>query len=708
MKASPATLLFLILISVSLSLAAQETRFFVPREIQQAYEAGTRSRDGKPGPKYWHNTVDYAIEVEVIPAEKKLAGTETAVYYNNSPDALDRLVVRLYHDAFRKANPRAFRVRPDDITEGVEITRLAINGQEYSLEPGQGVSRNGTNMAIRLKENLQPGAKLTMEVSWAQFIPETTVRTGAYDSTSFFIAYWYPQIAVYDDIFGWDELAYDFGTEFYNNLGNFDVKITAPTNFTVLSTGVLQNAEEVLPAEVFQRYQQAKTATETLSLVGQEELEGGYENRSGTWHYKADDVSDFAFCLSDHYYWDAAAQEVDGRNVLISTYYPAEMAENCGEVTANQQKMMKHFSEDVPGIPYPYPEFTTFIADGGGGMEYPMMANNGGPGLGVTVHEMFHTYFPMYVRVNEKRFAWMDEGWADYITDVVINRYFRGEEGFDFGGFANQIQGTLGTISDLPLITSTQFMDFTNYGYASYPLPAFIYAMLHHHLGDETFLKCYREYIRRWAHKSPTPYDFFYTFESVSGQDLSWLWEPWFFSFGTVDMSIESFKKGKLVARKNGVRPVPLTVKVEYEDGSVEEMDAKASVWQKGNTYEMAIPNSKSVKSISVNSGLPDEEPLDNYYPPLSQRYADFSVPEDVMGSYLFNEFPVTAEVSRKDGLLFMEVAAAGFQFYLIPKSKTEFASLDGTINIEFQMEKDKATGLRVQTPDMQLTANKQ
>ncbi|MCB0548356.1 MAG: M1 family metallopeptidase [Phaeodactylibacter sp.] len=708
MRINPITLLFFLFFAGFSTLTAQETRFFVPREIQRAYENGTRSMDGKPGPKYWQNTVDYTIAVEVFPEEKKLAGSETAVYYNNSPDALDRLVVRLYHDAFRKANPRAYRVNPDDITEGVEITRLAINGQEYSMERGQGVSKNGTNTIIRLRESLQPGDKLTLEAEWSQYIPTTTVRTGAYDSTAFFLAYWYPQLAVYDDVFGWDDLTYDFSTEFYNNLGNYDVKITAPKNFTVLSTGVMQNAGEVLPAEVFQRYQQAKGEAETVSLIGPEDLAKGYENQSGTWHYKAENVSDFAFCLSDHYCWDAAAQEVAGNNVFVNSFYPVEMAGNCQQVTANQQKMMKHFSEDVPGIPYPYPEFTTFIADGGGGMEYPMMANNGGPGLGVTVHEMFHTYFPMYVRINEKRFAWMDEGWANYITDVVIGRYFQGKEGFDFGGSASQIQGTLGSISDLPLITSTQFMDFTNYGYASYPLPAFIYAMLHHHLGEETFLKCFREYIRRWAQKSPTPYDFFYTFENVSGQDLSWLWNPWFFAYGSVDMSITSFKKGKLTVTQNGVRPVPLIVKVEYQDGNTEELEAKASVWQQGNTYELAIPNPKSVKSIAVNASLPDAEPLDNYYPPLSQRYADFSVTEDVMGSYQFNEFPVTAEVSRKDGLLFMEVPAAGFQFYLVPNSKTEFTSLDGTINVQFREEDGKVSGLNVKTPDMQLTANKQ
>ncbi|MCB9291205.1 MAG: M1 family metallopeptidase [Lewinellaceae bacterium] len=707
-KPTTYTLLLLFLCATLVQLTAQETRFFVPREIQQAYENGTRSMDGKPGPKYWQNTVDYTIEVEVFPEEKKVAGSETAVYYNNSPDALDRLVVRLYHDAFRKANPRAYRVQPDDITEGVEISRLVINGETYSLERGQGVSKNGTNTTIRLKERLQPGEKLTMKVDWSHYIPETTVRTGAYDSTAFFIAYWYPQIAVYDDVFGWDDLAYDFSTEFYNNLGNFDVKITAPKNFTVLSTGVLQNAKEVLPGEVFQRFQEAKSAAETISVIGPEDLGNGYENLSGAWHYKAENVSDFAFCLSDHYCWDAAAQEVDGRNVFVNSYYPLEMAEKCKEVTANQQKTMKHFSEDVPGIPYPYPEFTTFIADGGGGMEYPMMANNGGPGLGVTVHEMFHTYFPMYVRINEKRFAWMDEGWADYIDNLIIRRYFQGEEGFDFGTYSSQIQGTLGSISDLPLITSTQFMDFTNYGYASYPLPAFIYSVLHHHLGEETFLKCFREYIRRWAQKSPTPYDFFYTFENVSGQDLSWLWKPWFFSFGTVDMSIESFRKGKLTVKKTGVRPVPLIIQIEYEDGSTKEMDLKASIWEMGDTYETEVSNPKSVKSIAVNASLPDKMPLDNYYPPLAERYAGLSIPDGITGSYLFNEFPVTAEVSQKDGLLFMEVAAAGYQFYLVPKSETEFVSLDGEINIQFQMEEGKVSGLNAKTPDMQLTARKQ
>lgn len=152
-----------------------------------------------------------------------------------------------------------------------------------------------------------------------------------------------------------------------------------------------------------------------------------------------------------------------------------------------------------------------------------------GPGRGVTIHEMFHTYFPMYVRVNERRFAWMDEGWANYITQLVTNRYFEENDDPVFVGAKFSMQSVFGTYEDLPLITSSQFMENSKYGYASYALPQFVYATLHHYLGKETFLEAFQTYIRRWAHKSPTPYDFFNTFEVVSGENLDWLWEPWFF-----------------------------------------------------------------------------------------------------------------------------------------------------------------------------------
>lgn len=700
-------LLGLVVMSLTV-LIGQESRFFIPREIKAAYDNGTRSYDGRPGPNYWQNTVDYSIEVEVFPETQSLAGSEMVTYYNNSPDDLSIVVIHLYQDAFRKANPRASRVAEEDITEGVEIKKIKIGDQEVDPSNPQAVNRSGTNMTIRLVQPIPSGEKVKMEFEWAARIPSTTIRGGAYDSTSYFVSYWYPQVAVYDDVFGWDRLSYDFSTEFYNNLGNYDVKITAPKNFTVLSTGVLQNAQEVLPSTVLQNYQKAKTSTETVTVYGPDDLEANLEYLSGTWNYTAEEVSDFAFCLSDHYCWDAANQQVEDRNVLVNSFYPVTIREQAADLTANQQKTMKHFSENVPGIAYPYPEFTTYVESpgrGGGGMEYPMMANNGGPDLGVTVHEMFNTYFPMYVRVNEKRFAWMDEGWADFTTSFVIRRFFEEDEDAPlFGGFSGQVQSNLGTLSDLPLITSTQFMDNSNYGYASYPLPAFLYSVLYDHLGEATFMNCWRTYIRNWAKKSPTPYDFIYTFETVSGQDLSWFWKPWFFNYGDVDVAIDSYKNGKLVVKNMGTRPAPLTVRTKYKDGSTKELKYKASIWNDTKTFKVKLADAKNIEGVAVNYNVPDIELLNNFYPALKDQYGDMKIEEGIYGSYTVVEFPVTVEISKKDEVLFLDLPGTGISSYLMPSGENAFESLDGSFKVNFEKDGDNYTGLKMQLVDFGFT----
>ncbi|MDX1628897.1 MAG: M1 family metallopeptidase [Fulvivirga sp.] len=684
----------LVFIFLSATLLAQENRFYMPKEIKDAYDNGTRSYDGKPGAKYWQNTADYDIDVEVIPSSRELIGSEKVVYHNNSPDELNQIVVRLYHDVFKKGNQRGMSVKDTDINEGVEISNLSINGT--SVDMAENTRRFGTNMLIRLPETLKSGEKLTMEASWKMVIPETTRRTGTYDSTSFFVAYWYPQIAVYDDVFGWDLLSYDFSTEFYNNLGNFDVTIKAPETFTIMATGVLQNAEEVLQPEKLDLYNQAKASDETVTIISAADITGNHQHKSGTWNYKASEVTDFSFCLSDHFIWDGANQQVEDRDVFISTFYNVNVAEQASRLTAAQQKTMKHFSEDMPAIPYPYPEFTTCVMGvGGGGMETPMMANNGQPGLGVTIHEMFHTYFPMYVRINEKRFAWMDEGWANFNTDYVNDRYFQNDTSKVLvSSAASQISGTLGSISDLPLITSTQFMDNSNYGYASYPLPAFLYSVLHHHLGEALFSKCYNTYIKDWAEKSPTPYDFIYTFERVSGQDLSWFWQPWFFRYGYVEVGIESFEKGKLKIKNMGSRPVPLIVNVTYEDGSTWQSDHSASIWNKQKEFVIEIPNYKKVKDIGVNQPVPDLEILNNFYPTLKERYGDFKMAEKYLGEYTINEFPVTVLLAEEEGFVKLFINGAGIDVFLVPENNTTFHDLTDNYHLTLEENEDGKVGL--------------
>jgi hypothetical protein len=681
---------------------AQEDRFFMPREIKQAYENGTRSYDGRPGPNYWQNTADYTIEVEVDPATRELTGSESITYYNNSPDDLNILIIRLYQDNFRKGNQRGSSVRPDDVNDGVEISRLVVG--DSALNVDQSTRRQGTNMIVTLPEAIVSGSSIELEIDWQLVIPQTTIRMGAYDSTSFFVSYWYPQIAVYDDVFGWDGLSHDFSTEFYNELGNFDVRITAPVNFTVIATGALQNPQEIFTSDKLSLYEKATQSEETVTILSKEDATNGYEHKFGTWHFRAGDVTDFSFCLSDHFVWDAAIQKVEDRNVLIHSYYNVSVADRATQLTAIQQKTMKHFSEDMPGVPYPYPEFATCVmAVGGGGMETPMMANNGQPGQGVTIHEMMHTYFPMYVRVNEKRFAWMDEGWANFNTTYLTIKYFQGQElspgNFGSGG----VSGTLGSFSDLPMITSTQFLDNSNYGYASYPLPEFLYGILHHHLGDELFQQCYSTYIRDWAKKSPTPYDFMYTFERVSGQDLSWFWKPWFFGFGDVDVRIGSYNKGKLTVENQGTRPVPILVNAIYDDSTTWTGEYSAKSWEGSGMFKVKIPDHKKLAKFDVNGSLPDANSLDNYYPSLRDRYGDFEIEDRYLGSYSITQFPINVILSEQEGLIHLRVTNAGLESFMEPLSDTKFQSLDGNIICELT-PKDDGVDLRLQLRNFGVT----
>jgi hypothetical protein len=698
------TLLFSVVI-----VNAQETRFFMPKEIQKAYINGTRSYDGKPGQKYWHNTADYAIDVNVNPSEKLISGSEKVTYYNNSPKPMNSLVVRLYYDVYKRGNPRSSSLMEKDISDGVRLSNVKINEKEINVENNQSVRRSGTNIIFQLEKPIKAGKKLTFEVDWEQKIPFSNRRTGVYDSTSCFIAYFYPQIAVYDDIYGWDYMNYILQTEFYNGLANFDVNITMPKNYVVWATGTFQNPDKVLHPSILGKYRKAKESGETIEVVSADDLKKGFSVLDSTWHYKADEVSDFAFAFSDHYQWSAAKQVVDGRDVLVSSAFPTEKEKDFKNLTAVQQKSMKHLSEDVPGVPYPYEAFTTFIGLRGGGMEFPMMANNDGPGTGVTIHEMFHTYFPMYVRVNEKRWAWMDEGWASYTDALIEKKYFNNKVSFSalFAQNKTQIDGFLGSNMDVPLLVNSQNMDQQSYFVTSYPLSATIYTILHHHLGEEVFMKCYRGYINRWAKKSPTPYDFFYTFENISGEDLAWLWKPWFMEFGTADVAIQSIKKNKLIVENLGQKPVPLFVDIMYQDSTTKSISKSANIWSKGNkTVEINLPDYKKITQLSVNKQIPDADNMDNFYPSIEQRYKGAKLSENIFGDYKIRNF--VGSIVKDANIAFFEIAQFNMRIPLYPVSDIKLSSLDDSKSFEFKIDQSgDCTGISVDWDGFVLTGEK-
>jgi len=297
---------------------------------------------------------------------------------------------------------------------------------------------------------------------------------------------------------------------------------------------------------------------------------------------------------------------------LVSTVHPQDTFNYHNHVKLSLDAM-KCLSEDTPGIPYPFEVFTTVISDGWG-MEFPMMAHNGSPGKSVTVHEMLHSYVPMYVHTNETRWAWMDEGLVSLWTQLVLMKIPGEGKGVDdVIGKSKSQENITGTVSDLPLFLPSEFLKDRNIGYAAYGKPTFLFASLQQYLGDELFIECCREYIKRWALKSPTPYDFFYTFENITDQDLSWIWKPWFFEFGYPDVKIESFKNGELTVALAGNQPVPLVIELMYNDGTSKTLKENIGIWRKGKKiFKVNISDFSKVKEVAVNKNLLDADYTNN------------------------------------------------------------------------------------------------
>ena len=257
-------MIFIVVGSINL-IGQTSTKMSLENAI--AFQNGTRSNDGKPGPNYWQNHADYKIDVELLIDKSMLSATETVIYHNNSPDTLNKLVLRLYPDIYKKGNARSWPVAPDDLNDGTIIKELAINGNNININDSRDVRRSATNLFINLEELLLPSDSLKVDMSWELFIPKTqTIRMGNYGNNRLFLAYWYPQIAVYDDIDGWDILEY-FGTvEFYNDFNNYEVNITSPPGFTIWATGDLMNMNDIYTEKVIKNHKKASTSSGITGL----------------------------------------------------------------------------------------------------------------------------------------------------------------------------------------------------------------------------------------------------------------------------------------------------------------------------------------------------------------------------------------------------------------------------------------------------------
>ena len=625
------------LLAVTAISLAQST-LPIPRDMLHAFKNGTRSYSGKPGPNYWVNSTDYQIRVSIDPQTHRLAGRANLVYHNQSPDTLNEIVFRSYADIFRYGTSRDWPVDSSDVGNTMRVESITVNDSAVAVSgENSRLRRRGTNMTLILPHRLAPHANLNLSIAWHFTFPfKTHLRMGAYDSTSFFVGYWYPQIAVYDDVNGWDHYNYGGLVEFYNDCNNFDVRISVPKNMVVWATGVLQNPKQLLPATVYERYERALTSDAIVHVLDSTEVaDRVFEINPSAhhWHFKANKVPDFAFALSDHYLWDMVSVTVDPKTERRTTIHAAYKAASADfyEVAQIARAALDYYSKELPAVPFPYPELTVF--NGGGGMEYPMMVNDGSSSrhagtVHVTTHEIAHSYFPFYMGINERKYAWMDEGWATMLPFELQHRL---EPAYDpvkraVGRYTAAAGSEMDIPPRVPTIVYGPNAYVPAYRNAAYSRSGVAYLMLQKTLGKTKFRKALRAYIGRWHGKHPLPTDFFFTINEVAGEDLSWFWKPWFFDFGYPDLRLKEVaqKDGlwRFTVEKIGALPVPVELTVTTADSQTVTIEAGAAVWKDGKTERILRKKIDGgvLRAELESEHIPDVNPKDNVWEPGDDR----------------------------------------------------------------------------------------
>ena len=600
----------------------------IPIEVQKALMKGTRSKDGAPGPHYWQNHARYQIRAELLAAQSKLKGTEKVVYFNNSPDTLKTLVVRLYQDFYKKGEARAWNIGNSDLTDGVKIADVRINGKPVKMPDTWSGYHLGTNRLIVLPQALLPGDSLVLETSWVFHIPQKERnRMGNYGKGRFFIAYWYPQISVYDDISGWDRIEFNGITEFYNDFNDYDVSITTPAGYAVWATGHLDNPKEVYAKPVLKRYEKVQKSDQIMAVISREDWDKNKvlkNNGPHTWHFTAQNVTDFSFAAARRYHWDASSVLVDsttGRRVRVDAIYP-DSSNTFQRAAYYARKSIEYMSFRWPGYPYPYEHMTSFSnGTKGGGMETPMMADDGDPKdtvqtANLVFHEISHSYFPFFMGTNERKYAWMDEGWATWFTGVFSEQFAPKYPYFERR--ARLFSRYSGREMEMPLmIPSNLICNFLYYRIQAYTRPGLAYQFLRNALGDQMFKKALLTFMNRWHGKHPAPFDFIYTFEKVTGQDLMWFFKPWFFGPGYADQAVKGVLPDNQIEIENkGGLPMPVSVTCTYTDGTRDIFTRPTSVWQSGKTTIMIqADKNKTIQTIALGApDIPDVYPKNNIW----------------------------------------------------------------------------------------------
>jgi hypothetical protein len=599
-----------------------------------------RTGSGAPGPGYWQQRVSYVIKATLDTAAKSVSGEERITYTNNSPDTLRYVWLQLDQNLFN-AHSRGFFVFGQDPrfgSRGAQVSVTLTTVAEPAAPPAKGKAGrpatpldytvNGTMMRIDLARPLPPKGKQALELAWSFPFGPNGNRMGTEEidgSTVYEVAQWYPRLAVYDDVRGWNTEQYLGQGEFYLEYGSFDVSLTVPTDMLVAATGVLQNPDEVLTAAQRARLARARTASETVVIRGKDEIDDPASRpptprATLTWHFTADSVRDFAWAAARHFIWDAVG--VNGGKTLAMSFYPPSADSTWSRATQYAKTAIEHYSKQW--LPYPYPVASN-VNGIEGGMEYPMIVfchNRTDPVAlySVTDHEFGHTWFPMVVGSNERLYGWMDEGFNSFMNHYNFPLQFPNRPLPTARGVPETYLKNAKSGNEQPIMTPADRMRTgDNWRQGLYNKPAVGLVLLRDHItSPERFDPVFREYIRRWAFKHPTPADFFRTMEDGLGEDLSWFWHAWFYTTAQLDQAVDSVGRSdtaggfsRVYLRNVGRMPMPVELALTMDDGTIQRVSLPVEVWYAGDQYATTVPGPRRVSGVTIDP--------DGWYPDVNR-----------------------------------------------------------------------------------------
>ncbi len=601
-----------------------------------------RSASGFPGPKYWQNRVDYLINAQLDDQSHKVSASITITYRNNSPDKLPFLWLQLDQNSF-KEDSRGHAVTPAKSRYGAQGEKFDAG---YKIKNVQ-LSQKGapvkfstlvedTRMQIRLDQPMQPnGDLITIKMDYEYIVPvmgsDRTSRLTTKNGDIYAIAQWYPRMSVYDDVIGWNTLPYWGGGEFYCEYGDVTYSITAPASHMVMGAGELLNPQEVFTAEQLKRWNAAKTSETVIHVRSEAEVTDPASRPAKdklTWKFKMNNTRDVAWASSKAFVVDAVRINLpSGKKSLAISAHPVESngKDSYGRGAEYVKGSVEHYSK--MWYEYPYP-MAINVATSVGGMEYPGIVFCGwtaknGSAWGVIDHEFGHTWFPMIVGSNERKFGWMDEGFNTFINDLSSAEFNNGEykpRKMNMNSIGKMYIGNP-QIENVMLIPDG--MRERNIGINLYYKPSWaIHILRDQVLGKDRFDYAFRTYIQQWAYKHPTPFDFFRTIENAAGEDLSWFWKSWFLNNWKMDQAIEGVeaekKDGALVAYEIVVAnlekmPLPIILEVTKKSGAKEIVKVPVDVWMKNTKWAIRYATTEEITEVRLDpeSVLPDSN-VDN------------------------------------------------------------------------------------------------